>query len=254
MKIITYNLNGIRSAINKNLIDFVKTENPDILCIQELKANVEDINESLFLELGYHCYWYSAQKKGYSGVAILSKIKPDKVQMGCGHELFDYEGRVIRADYGDTSVFSCYFPSGTAGDIRQDVKYDFLNYFFEYFQGFKNRNRKLIVCGDYNICHKPIDIHDPVGNKNSSGFLPEERAWMDKWFDNGMIDSFRTLNPEGDNYTWWSFRTAARERNKGWRIDYISMSDNMKDDLLASGMYHQYVHSDHCGSFVELKW
>ncbi len=252
MKIITYNLNGIRSAINKNFIEFVKNENPDVLCLQELKANVEDINESLFTELGYHCYWYSAQKKGYSGVAILSKTKPDKVVYGCQHELFDYEGRVIRVDYGNTSIFSCYFPSGTTGDIRQEVKYDFLNYFYDYIQGFRNKDRKLIVCGDYNICHKAIDIHDPIGNKNSSGFLPEERAWMDKWFEAGMIDSFRHLNPEGDNYTWWSFRTGARDRNKGWRIDYISVSDNLQNNIIKSGLYNQYVHSDHCGSFVEL--
>lgn len=146
---------------------------------------------------------------------------------------------------------SCYFPSGTTGDVRQQVKYNFLDSFFDYIQASGNEN--LVVCGDYNICHQPIDIHDPVSNKNSSGFLPEERAWMDKWFDSGMVDSFRTLNPDPHHYTWWSFRAAARSRNKGWRIDYISISTPLNERLKSSGILSEYVHSDHCGSYVVLK-
>lgn len=259
MKIITYNVNGIRSAINKGFIDFLKIEKADIVCLQEIKANEADIDVALFESLGYHCSWFSAQKKGYSGVAILSLLKPKSIKKGIGHELFDAEGRVIQMDFENFSVLSCYFPSGTTGDIRQDIKYQFLDYFFEYIKnqiplnsGIKNPNQKLIVCGDYNICHNAIDIHDPIGNKNSSGFLPEERAWMDKWFENGMIDSFRTINKNPDQYTWWSFRTAARARNKGWRIDYISVSQSLKDKIKDAGILNQYVHSDHCGSFVEL--
>ncbi len=265
MKIITYNVNGIRSAMNKGFIDFLKTENPDVVCLQELKANKEDINQEAFAELGYHHFWYSAQKKGYSGVAILSKQKPDEVIYGCGHELFDFEGRVIQAIFGDTTIFSCYFPSGTTGDKRQDVKYQFLDYFYDYIGKFISTssmndtltgsvsNQKLIVCGDYNICHKEIDIHDPKGNKNSSGFLPEERAWMDKWFASGMIDTLRHLNPEPHLYTWWSLRAGSRARNKGWRIDYISVSENLSDTIKASGIYSQAVHSDHCGSYLVLE-
>lgn len=255
MKIITYNVNGIRSAISKGFIDFLKTENPDVVCLQEIKANIEDIDQEAFANLGYQQYWYSAQKKGYSGVAILSKQKPDEVVCGCGHELFDFEGRVIEAKFGDTTIMSCYFPSGTTGDIRQDIKYQFLNHFYDCIdsQKHKNPNQKLIVCGDYNICHKAIDIHDPKGNKNSSGFLPEERAWMDKWFNNGMIDTLRLLNAEPHLYTWWSFRAGARARNKGWRIDYISVTENLRNAIKASGIYSNEVHSDHCGSYLILE-
>ncbi len=259
MKVVTYNVNGIRSAMTKGFIDFVIRENADVICLQEIKANYEDIDEKALMDLGYHCYWYSAQKKGYSGVAILSKQKPDLVTKGCGHELFDFEGRVMQADFGDTSVLSCYFPSGTTGDIRQDIKYQFLNHFMKYIKTRSKemskggKSQKLIVCGDYNICHRPIDIHDPKGNKNSSGFLPEERAWMDQWFEYGMVDTFRHLNPDPHHYTWWSFRANARSNNKGWRIDYISVSDNLKDKIKSSGIYSTDIQSDHCGSYVVIE-
>lgn len=252
MKIITYNVNGIRSAMSKGFTDFIKKENPDVVCLQEIKALETDIDHSELEAMGYHSYWFSAQKKGYSGVGILSKKKPDVVRAGMGHELFDSEGRVLTAVIDGHEIMSCYFPSGTTGDVRQQVKYEFLDAFYDFIQRDKLDNRKLVVCGDYNICHKPIDIHDPVGNKNSSGFLPEERAWMDKWFDNGMVDSFRQFNQEPHHYTWWSFRTGARSRNKGWRIDYISVSDDLKSGLKDAGIYSEYVHSDHCGSFVTL--
>lgn len=257
MKIITYNVNGIRAAMTKGLIDFIKREDPDVICFQEIKANQEDIDEKQFTDLGYHCYWYSAQKKGYSGVGLLSKKKPDLVVKGCGHELFDSEGRVIQADFGDISVLSCYFPSGTTGDIRQTIKYQFLDHFFDYIHEWPLKNKvslqkKVVVCGDYNICHKEIDIHDPKGNKNSSGFLPEEREWMEKWFNAGMVDTFRYLNPGPHQYTWWSFRANARANNKGWRIDYISVHDSMKDMIKTSGIYSTDLQSDHCGSYVLL--
>lgn len=251
MKIITYNVNGIRSAMGKGFIDFLKTEAPDVVCLQEIKALESDIDQEAFTSLGYSCHWFPAQKKGYSGVGILSKLPVDKTEKGMGHELFDAEGRVLIAHINGHEIMSCYFPSGTTGDIRQTVKYEFLDAFFDFIK--KRNSKKVVVCGDYNICHKPIDIHDPVSNKNSSGFLPEERAWMDKWFDSGMIDSFRTLNPEPHHYTWWSFRAAARSRNKGWRIDYISLSSDLKDSLISSGILSDYVHSDHCGSFVTLQ-
>lgn len=250
MKIVTYNVNGIRAAIKKDFVGFLKRENPDVVCLQEIKAEESQIPVEDFELLGYHCYWYSAQKKGYSGVAILCKEKPQHIVLGCNHELFDFEGRVITTRFKENTVISAYFPSGTTGDVRQDVKYDFLEHFYNWIQEIQEDNPNLIVCGDYNICHKPIDIHNPVSNKNSSGFLPEERAWMDKWFDSGFVDSFRVKNPEPHQYTWWSYRVGARKNNKGWRIDYISTSANIK--VLDSGTYQDDVHSDHCGSWVEV--
>lgn len=251
MKVISYNVNGIRSALSKGFADFLKAENPDIVCLQEIKANEADIDQELFSSLGYHGYWYPAQKKGYSGVGILSKMKADHIHRGFGHSLFDDEGRVIRAVFKGFEVLSCYFPSGTTGDVRQQVKYTFLDEFDRFIRTLHPGKHKLIVCGDYNICHRPIDIHDPVGNKNSSGFLPEERAWMDKWFEQDMVDSFRALNQEPHHYTWWSFRTNARARNKGWRIDYISVSKPLEKHLSGAGILSQWVHSDHCGSYAE---
>lgn len=252
MKIISYNLNGIRSAMNKGLIDFIKAENPDVLCVQELKAQAADIDQAAFESLGYHCYWFPAEKKGYSGVGIISKTKANSVNYGMGHPLFDAEGRVIQANFDNCSVLSVYFPSGTTGDIRQQVKYEFLSAFYQWVQNNPHKTQ-LLVCGDYNICHKEIDIHDPVGNKNSSGFLPEERAWMDQWFSQGMHDSFRLLNQEPHHYTWWSFRTAARARNKGWRIDYISIGDALCQRLKDAGILSAYVHSDHCGLYAVIE-
>jgi len=250
MKILTYNVNGIRASLKKDLLGFLERENPDIVCFQELKAQPDQFDDSVFKDLGYHCYWYSAEKKGYSGVAILSKVEPKHVEYGCGHELFDYEGRVVRADFEGFSVISAYFPSGSSGDIRQDVKYEFLDHFYKHIEQIKTEHPNLCICGDYNICHEAIDIHDPKSNKNSSGFLPEEREWMTKFFESGFIDTFRILNPEPHNYTWWSFRANARANNKGWRIDYISLSDHLSDKLRASAILPDDKQSDHCGSYA----
>lgn len=250
MKILTYNVNGIRSAMSKGFTEFLEKESPDVVCLQEIKALASDIDHEPFEKLGYHCHWFPAIKKGYSGVGILSKIKPDAIHKGMGHDLFDNEGRILTAEIKGIRIMSSYFPSGTTGDVRQQVKYEFLDSFYDFIH--KSGPQRLVVCGDYNICHRPIDIHDPVGNKNSSGFLPEERAWMDKWFNNGMLDSFRHFNQEPHHYTWWSFRAAARSRNKGWRIDYISVSEDLKNELKGAEILSQYVHSDHCGSTVQL--
>jgi exodeoxyribonuclease-3 len=251
MKILTYNVNGIRAALKKDFIGLLARVKPDVVCLQEIKATEDQIPLESFEALGYHCYWYSAQKKGYSGVAILSKIKPTEVTMGCGHELFDFEGRVITAIIGDYTIVSAYFPSGTTGDARQTVKYEFLDYFYKWALEQKERNPNLVVCGDYNICHKAIDIHNPISNKNSSGFLPEERAWMDKWFESGFVDTFRAFNADPHQYTWWSYRANARANNKGWRIDYISTTDRI--EIVGSGALQQDFQSDHCGSWVEVK-
>lgn len=253
MKILTYNVNGIRSAASKGLFAFLKQEDPDVVCLQEIKATQEQADIASIEKLGYHHFWFSAVKKGYSGVALFSKEKPEHVHYGCDNEEYDHEGRVIRADFKKFSVISVYFPSGTSGDHRQEVKYRFLDYFLDYCKKLRKEFPHLIVCGDYNICHKPIDIHDPVSNKNSTGFLPEERAWMDKWFESGFTDTFRQINPDPHWYTWWSFRANARANNKGWRIDYISITDNMDKQLKDAKILMDAKHSDHCPMWIELK-
>ena len=253
IKILTYNVNGIRSAMSKNLLGMLERENPDVVCMQEIKAMPDQIDNSLFEHLGYHCYWYSAQKKGYSGVGILTKLKPKHIEFGCGHELFDFEGRVLRVDFDTFSVISSYFPSGTTGEVRQNVKYAFLEYFYNYIHQLRYTNPNLIICGDYNICHEAIDIHDPKGNKNSSGFLPEERAWMGAFFNSGFTDTFRFLNPGiPHQYTWWSFRANARNNNKGWRIDYISVNEELSPKIIDAEILPMDVQSDHCASYTVL--
>lgn len=252
MKILTYNLNGIRAAMKKGFANWLAKHDFDIICIQELKAEPEQIDQKPFEKLGYNLHWFPAEKKGYSGVAIFSKKPADKVIYGCGNKLFDDEGRVIRCDFGDVSVFSIYFPSGTSGDLRQGVKYEFLDFIYGFLQKIKQTKRKVIVCGDYNICHKPIDIHNPVSNKNTSGFLPEERAWMEKFFTSGYVDGFRVKNDEPHQYTWWSLRANARANNNGWRIDYISVSENLLPAIRSTKIYPDAVHSDHCSTMLEL--
>ncbi|MEZ5045951.1 MAG: exodeoxyribonuclease III [Chitinophagaceae bacterium] len=245
MKIISYNINGIRAAIKKGLLDWIKEDNADIYCFQELKANKEDIPIQDFEDLGYHTYWYSAQKKGYSGVGLISKIKPNQVTYGCGLEQADYEGRVLQASFPDFELINTYFPSGSSGDERQNYKMEFLEDYLSFLKP-KLKNGHVIVAGDYNICHREIDIHDPKGNKNSSGFLPEERDWMDRFFALGMIDSFRIKCEEPHQYSWWSYRANARANNKGWRIDYINVSENLKNKIEAVAILPEVTHSDHC--------
>ncbi|MEX1187828.1 MAG: exodeoxyribonuclease III [Bacteroidia bacterium] len=253
MKIATYNVNGIRSALSKGLIDWVKAANPDILCVQEIKSQEDQIDKEAFGELGYTTYVFHAQKKGYSGVAVFSKIKPNHVEYGLGLERHDFEGRSIRLDFDGYSVINTYFPSGSSGEERQDFKMRFLSDYQSYIDKLKIEIPNLIICGDYNICHRPIDIHNPVSNKNSSGFLPEEREWMENFLNSGFIDTFRSINPEPHNYTWWSFRAGARSKNLGWRIDYICISNNMKDKLISSRILPDATHSDHCPMITEIK-
>lgn len=252
MRIISYNVNGIRSAISKGFVEWLSTNPADIICIQESKARKEDVDVSKIELLGYQSYWFSAQKKGYSGVVIFTKIIPTQIFYGSGMEQSDFEGRVIRLDFGDITLINAYFPSGSSGEERQQYKYQWLDEFYLYIQELKKERPKLIVCGDYNICHQAIDIHNPISNKDSSGFLPEERAWMDKWFENGFIDSFRSLNSLPHHYTWWSYRANARANNKGWRIDYISISKTLESNLKFATIYPLVKHSDHCPTYAEL--
>lgn len=254
MRIISYNVNGIRAALKKGFAEWLATHPADIICLQETKANQEDVDVSAIEKQGYHTFWYSAQKKGYSGVAIFTKIKPDQVLYGNGIDQSDAEGRVIRADFGDITLINAYFPSGTSGDERQTYKYQWLDEFFNYVQQLRKTRKKLIVTGDYNIAHTEIDIHDPRGNKKSSGFLPEERAWMDRFLANKWIDTFRHLHPELTGaYSWWSQRfPTVRLQNKGWRIDYISITDTLKPQLKAAAIYPDIKHSDHCPIYAEI--
>lgn len=252
MKLISYNVNGIRAAVKKGFFEWLKEVDADVIGIQETKAHPEQVDSSPLTELGYKDYWVSAEKKGYSGVAIFSKKEPNHVEYGLGIEKFDFEGRAIRADYDNFSLLNVYMPSGTTGGIRQDFKYEWLDDFYEYVTELKKQIPNLIVCGDYNICHKAIDIHNPVSNKNSSGFLPEERSWMDKFFDSGFIDTFRAFNEEPHNYSWWSYRAGARGNNKGWRIDYLAATEAMRDRLSSASILSEVVHSDHCPIVLEI--
>lgn len=254
MRIISYNVNGIRAAIRKGFLEWLKTNPADVVCIQETKALKENVDHKSFNELGYHDYWFSAQKKGYSGVAVLSKIKPDNVEYGNGHGKSDEEGRVIQMDFKTTRLINAYFPSGTSGEERQEFKYRWLDDFFIYLNKLKEKHPKIILCGDYNIAHNEIDIHDPKGNKNSSGFLPDERKWMDKFFNSGWVDSFRVFHPEAHRYSWWSQRfPRVRLNNKGWRIDYINVTEPLKKNLVDAEIYPDVKQSDHCPVYLDIK-
>jgi exodeoxyribonuclease-3 len=254
MKIISYNVNGIRAAISKGLINWIQQVNPDVICLQEIKATPEQIPLLDFELAGYPFhYWFPATKKGYSGVAILSKTEPNKVVYGTGIEHMDFEGRNIRADFEDCSVMSLYLPSGTNSE-RLDHKFMYMDDFQNYIDVLKKEIQNLVICGDYNICHEAIDIHDPIRNKKVSGFLPEERAWLDTFLKNGFIDSFRFLNKEHNNYTWWTMRfPSARSENKGWRIDYCLVSEPLKQKIKRAVILPEAKHSDHCPILVEIE-
>lgn len=245
MNIISYNVNGIRAAINKGFIEWLKNESPDIICIQETKANKDQVDIYLIENLGYKTYWFSAQKKGYSGVAIFSKINPIHVEYGSGIDYMDFEGRILRLDFKNFSVISLYLPSGTNID-RLSFKFKFMEDFKDYIYSLNNNIKNLIICGDYNICHKPIDIHDPVRNKNVSGFLPEEREWLDSFIGDKFVDTFRQINQLPHNYSWWSYRANSRANNKGWRIDYNMVSASLKEKIDDAKILNHVNHSDHC--------
>ena len=253
MRIISYNVNGIRAAISKGFIEWLQHSNPDVICLQEIKAT-EDQVPYLDIEMaGYpYQYYFPATKKGYSGVAILSKIKPNNVVFGTGIEHMDFEGRNVRVDFDDLSVMSLYLTSGTNSD-RLSHKFMFMDDFQNYVNELKKEIPNLVICGDYNICHKAIDIHDPIRNANVSGFLPQERDWLDQFMKNGFIDSFRFFNDQPDNYSWWSYRAGARGNNKGWRIDYCLVSETLKDKLKRAYILPEAKHSDHCPVVVEIE-
>lgn len=252
MKIISYNVNGIRAALKKDFLGWLKSANPDVICLQEIKAMKEQIDVSIFEDAGYkYNYWFSAQKKGYSGVAILCKKEPNRIAYGTGIDSMDFEGRNLRVDYNDVSIMSMYLPSGTNIE-RLEFKFKYMDQIQEYLTTLRNTIPNLVVCGDYNICHEEIDIHNPK-MKNVSGFLPEERKWLGGFIDSGFIDSFRFLNPESQTYSWWSYRANSRANNKGWRLDYAMVSEPLKQKIKRGVIITEAVHSDHCPILVELE-
>ncbi|GGD18218.1 exodeoxyribonuclease III [Flavobacterium orientale] len=253
MKIISYNVNGIRAAIAKGFLDWLQHANPDVICLQEIKATEDQIPTEAITNAGYpYQYYFSAQKKGYSGVAILSKIKPNLVVFGTGIEHMDFEGRNLRADFDTFSVMSLYLPSGTNSD-RLGHKFTYMDDFQMYVNTLKQAIPNLIICGDYNICHEAIDIHDPIRNATVSGFLPEERRWLDGFMKSGFIDSFRLFNKEPHHYSWWSYRANARNNNKGWRIDYHLVSEPLRDRIKRAYILPEAKHSDHCPIGIEIE-
>ena len=252
MEIVSYNVNGIRAALKKGFAEWGADNQFDIIGIQESKATEDQVDLSELEALGYKAYWHSAEKKGYSGVVTFSKVNPDFIQAGCGIPEIDREGRILRTDFGSLTVLNCYFPSGTTGDIRQDFKMAFLDNFQNWINGLKKTRPNLIVIGDYNIAHTEIDIHDPVRNKKNSGFLPEERAWLTNWFDSGFTDAFRHANPEKIQYSWWTYRAGARGKNKGWRIDYQSVRNSIKNNIKDANQLTDVVHSDHCPVWLSI--
>ena len=253
MKIISYNVNGIRAAIKKGFLEWLKAANPDIICIQETKANKEQVPSEGFDLAGYpYQYWFSAQKKGYSGVAIFCKKEPNHIEYGTGIETMDFEGRNLRVDFDNVSVMSMYLPSGT-NDLRLDFKFNYMDEIQEYLNNLKKEIPNLVICGDYNICHEAIDIHNPK-MKGVSGFLPEERQWIGNFIENGFIDSFRHLNKEPHHYSWWSYRANSRANNKGWRIDYNMVSAPLKENISRAFILPDAKHSDHCPIGVELQF
>lgn len=251
-QIISYNVNGIRSAINKGFLTWLEETMPDIIGIQELKAYPEQFDTAAFEKLGYHCCWNHAQRKGYSGVGLLTKQKPDLVEFGMGIKKYDIEGRVIRTDYDDLTHICVYIPSGSNPE-RQNIKMEFLADFRQFIKNIMKERQLLIVSGDFNICHKAIDIHNPVRNKNTSGFLPEERTWVDNFESDGFTDSFRFFHPEPHRYSWWSYRANSRAKNLGWRIDYNWISKPLVNKLKSATILPGIVHSDHCPVVVEIR-
>ena len=252
MRIITANVNGIRAAARKGFFDWLHTQKADVVCIQETKAQVHKLEDDIFRPQGYHCYYHDAEKKGYSGVALYCKAEPDEVIVGMGNEEFDAEGRYIEARFGNLSVISLYMPSGSSKEERQLVKYRCMDFFEIKMQEMKDSGRDVLICGDWNIAHKNEDIRNWKGNLKNSGFLPEERAWLDKLFDDmGFIDAFRELPQEEHQYTWWSNRGQARANNVGWRIDYHILTPSMKGKVKATEIYRDESFSDHAPLIID---
>jgi exodeoxyribonuclease-3 len=253
-KIYSYNVNGLRAAENKGFLKWLEIESPDIIFIQETKLQPSQVNQRFYEHLGYQGYFHFAKQKGYSGVALLSKEKPDQVIMGMNNQIYDDEGRIIRADFGNLTLIGVYVPSGTMGGERQVYKMRFLDDFLDFLLKLREKRPNLIISGDFNICHKPIDINHPEKHQKSSGFLPEERKWFDKFLSCGFIDTLRVFNNMAEQYSWWSYRANSRAKNLGWRIDYHIVTASMNNVLRNAGILKDVMHSDHCPVTLEIEW
>lgn len=252
MRIISYNVNGIRAAARKGMFDWLHQQDADVVCLQETKAQMAHLHDEILRPQGYHCYFVDAEKKGYSGVGIYAKQKPDNIITQLGWHDADNEGRYIQADFGDLSVISIYLPSGSSGDHRQDVKFDFMDQYEKVLKKQIKDGRSYIICGDWNIVHKERDIKNFKSNQKNSGCLPEERAWLDKLFTKvGFVDAFRVVNNEPDQYTWWSNRGRARENNVGWRIDYQVITPDLEDKVQKVSVYKDQWFSDHAPLIID---
>ncbi len=250
MTIYTFNVNGIRAAVRKGFLNWLQSAMPDLVCLQEIKATIEQLPLDELKRLGYYVYVNSADKKGYSGVAVLSLMPAERIEVSLGHQTLDSEGRVIVLEYSDFTLCNAYFPSGTTPE-RQALKMTFLPA-FERMTTLLNRSKPLVVTGDFNICHLDIDIHDPKRNANTPGFLPEERRWLDGFIANSFVDGVRKYHQEPNFYSWWSYRSMARDRNKGWRIDYVLVDERISDCVINSGHDFDVHHSDHCPVWVSV--
>jgi len=252
MKVMTLNVNGIRAGHRKGFFQWMLVQNVDVVCIQETKAQVHQLSEEILSPNGYSGFFNDAEKKGYSGVAIYTKQQPDKIKTILGWHRADSEGRYIQADFGSLSIISLYLPSGSSSEERQTIKYDFMDRFMPVLKKYRNQKRNYIICGDWNIAHKEIDLKNWRGNKKNSGFLPEERAWMDRLFDSvGMVDAFREINQQEDQFTWWSNRGQAWAKNVGWRIDYQIVSPSLSGKITSAEIYKEERFSDHAPLIME---
>ncbi len=254
LRLISWNVNGIRASYKKGLLDWFKKENPDMLCLQETKAHPEQLVDELKNVDGYDSYFSSAEKKGYSGVATYTKMNPVSVQNGLGIKKFDSEGRFIITEFEEFTLFNIYFPNGKASDERLQYKMDFYDAFLKHCKKLLKQNKKIVVCGDVNTAHKEIDLARPKENSQISGFLPQERKWIDEFLNSGFIDTFRIFNNEAENYTWWDMVTRARDRNVGWRIDYFYASENLKKNIVSASIHSEVMGSDHCPIELQLKF
>ncbi|MDD5250582.1 MAG: exodeoxyribonuclease III [Rhodocyclaceae bacterium] len=257
LRITSLNLNGVRSAANKGFYDWLAQQRADIVCLQELKAQRGDLTDAVLRPAGYHGWFHCAEKKGYSGVGLYARTPPERVVEGVGNAEFDAEGRYLRADWGTLSVISLYLPSGSSSPERQEAKFRFMDVFLPHLAALRAEGREIVLCGDWNIAHKEIDLKNWKSNQKNSGFLPEERAWLTRVFDDqGWVDVYRRLHPEaaGDAYTWWSNRGQAWAKNVGWRIDYHVASPGIAAKALRAGVFKERRFSDHAPLTVDYDW
>ncbi len=255
MRVVTFNANGIRSAARKGFFDWLPQVAADVVCVQETKAQIDQLEDSVFHPDGYDCHYFDAIKKGYAGTAIYCRQTPENVSSGLGFEVADTEGRYIQADFGNLSVASLYLPSGSSGEDKQARKIEFMKQYMKHMRKLMKQGRDYIICGDWNICHKEIDLKNWKPNQKNSGFLPEERQWLDELYDKvGFTDAFRLVRPEPDLYSWWSNRGQARANNVGWRLDYQVVTPKLAEAVVSAEIYREQSFSDHAPVIIDYNY